>query len=379
VVHPRHARPVSTLVFYISGHGFGHASRAIEILNAVGLRDRSRRLVVCTSAPRWLFDLTMRVPFDFREIETDTGVIQRDSLSHDVAETLRRLAAFHQDFDARVRREADFLRGMQAALVLADIPPLACAAAARAGVPAVGIGNFTWDWIYEEYDEVERVAPGAVSSIRGAYAEAVEAWRLPMHGGFEAFRHVADVPFVARRSQRDPLETRRAFGIPADRRVVLSSFGGYGLRGLPLEHLDMLEDYTVLVTETSARDAPAGSHASVVALEEDDIYGRGFRYEDLVRAADVVITKPGFGIIAECLANDTALVYTSRGRFREYDVLVGEMPQFLRCAFISQEDVFAGRWRAALDAALARPAPPTRPSTEGAQVIAEAIARAPWL
>ena len=41
-----------------------------------------------------------------------------------------------------------------------------------------------------------------------------------------------------------------------------------------------------------------------------------------MRAADVVVTKPGYGIIAECLANDTAIVYTSRGEFAEYDVLV---------------------------------------------------------
>ena len=51
----------------------------------------------------------------------------------------------------------------------------------------------------------------------------------------------------------------------------------------------------------------------------------GYRYEDLVRAADVVVTKPGYGIIAECLANDTALLYTDRGRFIEYDVLVAAM------------------------------------------------------
>jgi L-arabinokinase len=199
-----------------------------------------------------------------------------------------------------------------------------------------------------------------------------------MHGGFESFRHVLDVPFVARRSRRDVAETRRAFGVPMDRPAVLSSFGGYGLHGLPLERLDVLDHYTVVVTETSARDAVDGAHPSIATLEEDDIYGRGFRYEDLVRAADVVITKPGFGIIAECLANDTSLVYTSRGRFREYDVLVAEMPRLLRCAFLPREDLFGGRWRAALDAALTQPPPPSRPSTAGANLIAENILSARW-
>ena len=54
---------------------------------------------------------------------------------------------------------------------------------------------------------------------------------------------------------------------------------------------------------------------------------RQLRYEDLVAAADVVVSKPGYGIVSECIANDTALLYTSRGRLIEYDVMVAEMPQ----------------------------------------------------
>ena len=81
----------------------------------------------------------------------------------------------------------------------------------------------------------------------------------------------------------------------------------------------------------------------MIALDEDALYASGRRYEDLVRAVDVVVTKPGYGIIAECIANDTALLYTSRGHFVEYDVLVAEMPRWLRCGFIAQDDLRAGR------------------------------------
>lgn len=390
------------LVFYVSGHGFGHASRDIEVVNAVGRRAPSVRIVICSAAPRWLFDLTVRVPYEFREVEADTGIVQRDSVSHDIAESLTRAAAFYRDFDSRVAREAAFLRSLQPGgpkrrvrpslwrrvrrrggplqsdntiLVVGDIPPLAFAAAAVAGIPSCALGNFTWDWIYEGYEETAAVAPGMVERIREAYSRAREGWRLPMHGGFETFGNVVDVPFVARHSARGRNDVRRAFGLPLDRPLVLSSFGGYGLRDLPLDRADCLDRYGLVITETSAQGAPGGraSHPMVFPLEETDIYERGFRYEDLVKAVDVVLTKPGFGIIAECLASDTALVYTSRGRFREYDVLIREMPQFLRCVFMPQEDLFAGHWRAALDGVLAQPAPPTRPRTDGADVVAQKI------
>ncbi len=108
-------------------------------------------------------------------------------------------------------------------------------------------------------------------------------------------------------------------------------------------------------------------------ISEQELYGRGLRYEDLVRAADVVATKPGYGIISEAIANHTALLYTSRGHFAEYDVLVREMPKYLRAEFIEQHDLLSGNWRAALKRLLDKPAPPVNPDLNGAEVAAAEI------
>jgi len=84
----------------------------------------------------------------------------------------------------------------------------------------------------------------------------------------------------------------------------------------------------------------------------------------------VVVTKPGYGIIAECVANNTALVYTSRGDFAEYPILVKAMPKLLRCAHIHQRDLFAGRWTPVVREVLEQPQPTESTATDGAQVIA---------
>jgi L-arabinokinase len=120
---------------------------------------------------------------------------------------------------------------------------------------------------------------------------------------------------------------------------------------------------------TTADPVPDG----VLLIDDVQLYRDGIRYEDLVRAAAVVVTKPGYGIIAECVANDTALLYTSRGHFVEYDVLVAAMPRYLRTRFIEQEDLYAGAWGPHLDALLAQPAPPERPAVDGADVAADHI------
>jgi hypothetical protein len=67
------------------------------------------------------------------------------------------------------------------------------------------------------------------------------------------------------------------------------------------------------------------------------------------------------------------MLYTSRGDFREYDLLVREMPRFLRARFIAQLELFAGRFREGLTALLAQPAPPERMAPTGAEVAAEIL------
>ena len=349
----------SSVAFYISGHGFGHTSRQVEIINAFAARRPDIRVVVRSSAAPWLLERTIKVPFELDRRITDTGVIQIDSLHLDAGATIAAARDFYATLDARAEAEAQWLRANAATLVIADAPPLACAAAARAGVPAIVVSNFTWDWIYQAYSEHLDAAPELIPAIQDAYRHATAAFRLPLYGGFETFTTPppVDVPFVARHSTQPPERTRERLGLPRDRRLVLPSFGGYGVEGLDLDSVALPEGWQI-----------------VRGMEQAAIYEAGFSYEDLVRAVDLVITKPGYGIVSECVAHATPMVYTSRGRFAEYDVFVREMPSYLRCAFIDHAALLAGRWGESIEAAIAAPTPPVRPRTDGAGVVADMMA-----
>jgi L-arabinokinase len=115
----------------------------------------------------------------------------------------------------------------------------------------------------------------------------------------------------------------------------------------------------------------SSSEFTLLTVDRDPPHG--LEYQDLVAAADIVISKPGYGIVSECIANDTALLYTSRGHFIEYDVFVKEMPRLLRCRYISNDDLYEGRWEAAIEALLRQPTPDERPRVDGAQVAAGEI------
>ena len=270
---------------------------------------------------------------------------------------MRRAAEFYAAFDAAVSREAEFLRGLGARLVLGDIPPLAFAAAAAAGIPSVAVGNFTWDWIYEDFPEHVSGHPDLVPTIRRAYAQASVVLRLPMHGGFPGLDHsLRDIPLIARRSAHTRAASRRLLGLP-DSQLVLLSFGGYGLRGLNATTPERLAGDTLVITnDASGADlwheaaSGGGRLPHVVQIAEADLRRVGGQYQDLVRAVDIVVTKPGYGIVSECIANDTAILYTSRGRFAEYDVLVAGMQRYARSQFIPQDALLAGHVGAVLGA-----------------------------
>jgi L-arabinokinase len=362
------------IVFYISGHGLGHASRDLEVVKSIVGRRPDARVVIRTSAAPWFFRASAGA-IDLQSVEVDTGVVQIDSLRLDEDETARRAAAFYATFDARADAEAALLVRLGASVVAGDVPPLAFAAADRAHVPSIALSNFTWDWIYAAYPQFESIAPGVIALMRAAYSRATRALRLPMHGGFEPMAAVTrDIPLIARHATTARAVTRRSLGVAEGSVMVLASFGGYGLR-LPYEEIARKNDFTLVVTgheyagaETDTSESRRFADRRGLVIAGDEV-----RYPDLVAAADVVVSKPGYGIVSECIANGAAFLYTTRGRFAEQAVMMAEMPTVLRCRVISQEDLLAGRWKTAIEALLAQPPPVHRWPTNGAEVAAEEI------
>ena len=98
------------------------------------------------------------------------------------------------------------------------------------------------------------------------------------------------------------------------------------------------------------------------------------RYEDLVAAVDVIVTKPGYGIyLGVHRERGPRMLYTSRGNFTQVDVMVEQIPRFIRCEYIELEALLAGRWQASLERLQRKPPAPERPETNGAEIVAGMI------
>ena len=361
------------VVFYISGHGFGHASRQIEIIRQLQRLRSDVHIVIKTPAPRWFFDVANLGEHSFETLETDTGVIQPDSLHVDVVQSIKQCDSFHQTLDHRAAREANKIKGFNVRLIVGDIPPLAFRVGIMASIPTVAISNFTWDWIYDNYADTKFYAPRLVDTLSNAYASATMAWRFPLHAGFHSCRNVVDVPLVARRSTKDPRNLRDCLGLPRDLPIVLFSFGRYGVSNINWQHVQKTSHYHFVFASGDQLDLlPNGP--IFTTLDETALSRNGLSYADVIAASDIVITKPGFGIVAECAANDTAMLYTDRRDFPEDAILIAGIPTMIRAAHISNVDLLTGNWQLNLDDLLNTRRPEASCQVNGAEVISLRLA-----
>lgn len=76
---PSNATKAKRFAYYVTGHGFGHATRVVEVCRS--LLHKGHSVIVCTSAPAFIF--TSELPgVQVRHIERplDVGGVQLDAL-----------------------------------------------------------------------------------------------------------------------------------------------------------------------------------------------------------------------------------------------------------------------------------------------------------
>ena len=351
------------LAYYITPHGFGHAVRSIEVIRHLLVLAPALEIVIVSTLPEFLVRQSLGDSVSIRRKQLDIGLVQRDSIQFDLSATLDRLQSLHEHRDALVADEIHFLKTQEIQAVVCDIPFLSFAAASQAFIPAIGIGNFTWDWIYQAYASADSRWTPLVDWIRESYHKCHLLLQLPMHGDCSACPNIQDVPLVARRAKRKREETLEILGLRLDQKVYLISFGWLELGETAQKRLEEITDAVFLFKH------PLSFHfRNGICLDEYPL-----SYEDVVAAVDGVITKPGYGIVSDCLAHGTPVIYTDRGFFPEYDILVQEMAKQLTTVYLSSPDFYAGRWQAAIQALEKLPRVVPSLPCNGAEVCAETI------
>ena len=316
----------------------GHAIRSIEIVRAISARAPDLTVGIRTSISREFFRENldpcpeMFPPGPDRLL--DVGIVQIDNLKPDLKNTLTGVQALLKQGPELIRREKKLLADCRALAVVADVPFLALAAAKSAGLLGLAVGNFTWDWIYRSFGQLDPAWTRAADAIADYYRQADLMIRLPMSPDMSTiFNRVVDVGLTGRKAALDPGRVREQLGIAARSRLILVALTD--LRIAP-DAVHRLADNNPECVFVYSSDLPLKGPSY---LRVDT---RRFPYPDLAGAADAILTKPGYGITADALANMTPIFYTDRGPFPEYPLLVSAIEKYLPHGYLPSEKLYQG-------------------------------------
>lgn len=347
----------------ISAHGLGHLAQTAPVLNALCRELPGRRLTVRSALPR--HQLAARIVGEFEHVAEarDFGFEMQTAVDVDRAASAQRYREFHADWPRRVRNEAAWLRHHGVDAVLCNAAYLPLAAAAEAGIPAVGMSSLNWADLYAHYLGAEPGATGIHAEMLAAYNAATCFLRLTPGLPMADFRSRIDIAPVAHIGRPDRAHFSSSLGLDESKRWLLVAMGG----------MDFPIDFATWPRLAGACWLLQGPGRP--ARDDQYFFDPGEpRFSDLLASADAVITKPGYGTFVEAACAGRPILYLERDDWLETPHFARWLAQHARAVEVRRDQLLAGDFLAELEAVWARPAPPPPPA-EGAAQAARRLAR----
>ena len=311
--------------------------------------------------------------FKLSYLVNDVGTCQKDSLNINIAATLENAKTFYLKLKNMAETEYSFIRANKIDIVVGDITPLAFAAASGVNIPSIGVTNFSWDHIYEAFLDEYPGFDDVIDALKTYYSRCDLLLRLPYACPLDAFPKIKDVPLLARAPYLSRGEVFQILGYdPAcfeNKKTVMISFGGFDTDGLNINSLCDMDDYIFLTTLPAA-----GLQKYPCNVKYIDTSAAGISFENLFRIFDVIITKPGYGVVGDVINGGSGCIYTDRGNFREYPYLVDCLNNHARSSvYIDREKLLNCDLKDALVSALKTNERRSIIDTNGARCCADII------
>lgn len=347
------------LSYYITSHGLGHATRSCDIIQTLSEKAPNLEIEVVSRVPEWFLKSRLNTHrVTFRQAGFDVGMVQLDALNVDVEATLHQLLELQQGRAETLESEARALTRGGSRLVVSDIPWLPFAAARLAGVPSVGVGNFSWEWIYQPFADSDARWQPLIQQIIEDYGEATSLIRLPFHHPMSSFPRKVDAPLVARAGRRRRQELAARCGLNPERPWALVLFAELRLEPEAEELLGAVDTHELL--------SPSPLGTGIQQLPQ-----RLMPFADLVASVDVIVSKPGFGIVSDAIVNRKPLIYVEREQFREYPILETAIQRYLQYLHLPSASLYRGQLGAALEEISDRPPPEEILESDGGGTVVE--------
>jgi L-arabinokinase len=355
-----------SIAYYVSAHGYGHGVRSCSIIRALNALYPQVTVHVVSNLPStFLSGQLGAIQNSFRAERFDIGMVQIDSIRLDVDATLAKIEQLYCRRRERVAGEEAFLKEKGIGLIVVDIPALPLEAAALLGIPRLAIGNFGWDWIYSGFLQRDSRWKPIVDAFREGYAKTDLLLRLPFCERMDAFPHIEDIPLVASPGRSRRAQIAGLTGCDPGKKWILLSFTTLDWSDDALARVQGIKDYRFFTVSPLV-----WKQGNIHPLDREQV-----TFSDVIASVDAVISKPGFGILSDCIVNQKPLIYADRSDFLEYPILVTAIRKYLKHVHIPAAKLYRGDLRESLDRIWESPGPEARLPQGGDRIAARRIAR----
>lgn len=336
-------------MYYVTGHGYGHAARSVVIIKA--LQEAGYEVEVVSTVSTDFFQQSIPgIVVHSRRL--DSGAHQADALNVDAMQSLLIYKqTIHDNHDAFLNFETEFLKNARVDVVISDATPIACSAGKQSGAKVIILSNFCWDFIYSEMlQSIDSfVAEEYFPMIEQVSSDYSHADAIILHPGYNepigSYRRFV-APLISRLARCSRTEMRATLGISSDQNVLLLGFGGHST-SWKLEDSFLPQGWVCLVLSAQQNDMPSDRF---IALNST-IYA-----PDYVAVSDVWIGKLGFGSVSEALAHGVPLIYIPRSSWPEERYLEEYILTKKAGIPMSENLFFNGDWESFLKAGIERKA-----------------------
>lgn len=292
------------IVFYISDHGFGHASRNIPIIRYILEANNDIRVIVKTGKAQGGFIRDLVGNFDGRVNyyfdSMDVGLIlKKNSLDIDKDKLTEKVEVYISSFKEKISKENEFLHYYNVDLIISDIVPWIFKSAKQLNIPSILISNFTWVEIYKEHLSKE-ICNEYIQCYK--LADKALFYELYME---EMKSYISNYEEVSLCSRDFDLEKADKIKKSFKRPIAYLSVG----RSVDLQkEIDVNDlNYDFIVTDG-------------IKLKGHNVYylDKGIsNTQDYLLASDFVITKAGWGTVSEALLGRKKIALLSRDNVAE--------------------------------------------------------------